>query len=357
MWIAEHVLKIDRPFCYNDDTYGVCDADDTKFYEPYGRFMPRNQCELLELWDLLGIPHKEKKQLSGNPLTIIGIEVDANEMTMTLPAHAKEALIAELRRFIAEPTGKAPSFSYKEFQQFAGGMNAALNVFPLLRPALTNIFARISETYRTFGESSADKQIQCDSTIRSDLNWALKHIRNSKGTRILQDARAWKPEEAGITAYTCSNLKSMVFWYPGLKPSVAYYFDTPSAPPDLEHFLEVLCVTSAFLDAASRQRSSAKIVIYTENIGIVKMFDSFHCSPIYNPLFKAVADSMIQHKHRLRVLHISAKKNIVPNLLLRESVSEARKHVSEIASFKPLDKLLGPLKDNLTGEKMHRGTV
>jgi len=51
----------------------------------------------MQLWDELGVPHKEKKQVWGSPLTIIRIDVDPNEMVFTLPEESKERLMKELR--------------------------------------------------------------------------------------------------------------------------------------------------------------------------------------------------------------------------------------------------------------------
>lgn len=61
---------------------------------------------LLDLWDELGIPHKQKKQVHGSPLTIIGINVDPNSMTFTLPPAAKQHLIDKLKLWSTEPPKK-----------------------------------------------------------------------------------------------------------------------------------------------------------------------------------------------------------------------------------------------------------
>ncbi|KAG6329912.1 hypothetical protein ID866_9177 [Astraeus odoratus] len=42
--------------------------------------LPQNMVKLLHLWDELGIPHKEHKQIYGPILPIIGFEVDPNLM-------------------------------------------------------------------------------------------------------------------------------------------------------------------------------------------------------------------------------------------------------------------------------------
>ena len=83
--------------------------------------MPTDQYHLLSLWDELGIPHKPHKQISGSPLTIIGIEVDPNEMTLTLPQEAKDRLTSELRFWTARASkGSSGSFKLKHWKHLAG---------------------------------------------------------------------------------------------------------------------------------------------------------------------------------------------------------------------------------------------
>ncbi|KAF5310458.1 hypothetical protein D9611_012290 [Ephemerocybe angulata] len=55
-----------------------------------------DMAKLLVLWDELGIPHKEKKQVWGAPLTVIGISVDPNLMSLTLP---QEGIVQYLEPF------------------------------------------------------------------------------------------------------------------------------------------------------------------------------------------------------------------------------------------------------------------
>jgi len=68
--------------------------------------MPANQVKLLSLWDKLGIPHEPHKQVFGNRLMIIGIEVNANSLTLMLPAQRLHDLLQELCKFTAWTTEK-----------------------------------------------------------------------------------------------------------------------------------------------------------------------------------------------------------------------------------------------------------
>ena len=98
-WIAREIKDITDLLVYSDDFFGINEATDFTFYPPYNQHLPSRQYRLLLLWDELGIPHKMKKQISGSPLNIIGIEVDPNHLTYTLSSAARQSLIDELLKF------------------------------------------------------------------------------------------------------------------------------------------------------------------------------------------------------------------------------------------------------------------
>lgn len=147
----EHISSLS--LCtYSDDSFGVELAKNVTFYDPYNHYMPTNQVTLLNLWDRLGIPHKEKKQVFGEKLTIIGIDVDANNLTLTLPEQNKLELIALLNDFARTPEKSSVKYSLRDFQHLAGWFNWALNVYPLLKPVLSNVYAKM-------GHSKPDKPL------------------------------------------------------------------------------------------------------------------------------------------------------------------------------------------------------
>ena len=92
---------------YSDDSYGLNEFDNFTFYLPYSKLLPTKQFLLLSLWDDIGLPHKERKQLSGPVLPIIGIEVDPVRLTYTLSRNARKDLIDELLRFCRRRSNKA----------------------------------------------------------------------------------------------------------------------------------------------------------------------------------------------------------------------------------------------------------
>lgn len=104
-WAAKYEVGISDIMNYVDDNFCFDIAGNEAFYSPYAKFMPTRQVWLLELWDELGVPHEERKQLSGETLTVIGFEIDPNAMTATLSAAAKSELVAFIRKFCDMPRG------------------------------------------------------------------------------------------------------------------------------------------------------------------------------------------------------------------------------------------------------------
>ena len=146
------------------------------FYEPYKQFLPTNQTKLLLLWDELGIPHKPHKQVFGSPLIIIGIKVNPNCMTLMLPLSAKEHLLNKLKFWVAKPPKTlSGSFKLKYWQRMTGWFNWALNIYPLLCPALNNMYAKMG------GKQNREQQVYINNAIQSDLMWAVTHIKKSDG--------------------------------------------------------------------------------------------------------------------------------------------------------------------------------
>jgi hypothetical protein len=106
-WIAKNIKGITYISNYVDKSSGCNLHGNTTHYPPYN---PTHQVQLLQLWDELGILHKPQKQVSGAPLTIIGIQVDPNQMTLTLPDDARKLLINKLQLWSEKPLKTSESF-------------------------------------------------------------------------------------------------------------------------------------------------------------------------------------------------------------------------------------------------------
>jgi hypothetical protein len=65
LWIAENVKRLKDIFGYVDDDFSYEFEGELELYEPYEAWLPAKQTQLLKLWDELGIPHEEHKQVWG----------------------------------------------------------------------------------------------------------------------------------------------------------------------------------------------------------------------------------------------------------------------------------------------------
>jgi hypothetical protein len=100
----------------------------------------------------------------------------ANDLTLTLPPQNKSELLAHLKDFAQTPEKCGVKYALKDFQRLAGWFNWALNVYPLLRPALSNIYAKMTH-------GKPDKpltRLYVNNNIRSDfislLTWNFPHL-------------------------------------------------------------------------------------------------------------------------------------------------------------------------------------
>jgi hypothetical protein len=329
-WIAKNVKLIRFILGYVDDSSGCNLSSETTFYPPYGKDMPTDQYRLLMLWDELGIPHKPHKQVSGCPLTIIGIEADSNKMTLTLPQTAKDRLVSELRFWIAKPTRAASSsFKLKHWERLAGWFNWALNVFPLLRPALNNVYAKMT------GKRQKDQRIYINNAVRDDLTWALTHIESSDGVHLFKSF-TWTPSLADFTIYCDACPSGLGFWYPQSKEG--HFGPTPvCVPTNAIFYFETLAVLSALVNVQKQAPRGSKILIYTDNQNTVDIFRTLRCLPVYNRLLKHAVDILIRYDYSLRVLHVPGESNKVADALSRVQFSVAYALVPDlnVITFNP----------------------
>ena len=329
-WIAKYVKGMSYLATYVDDSFGCDMAGRQLYYEPYGCFLPALQKKLLDLWDELGVPHKKHKQLSGSPLTIIGIEVDPNLMTLCLSSSARSDLLKELTFWSTKPpSNSSGSLKLKYWERLAGWVNWALNVYPHLRPALNNVYAKMK------GKHNRQQKIYINNAVRSDLLWAIHHIRNSSGVQLLKSI-AWDVDQADYVVYCDACPEGLGFWYPRTKEG--FHAATPSnVSREYIFYFESLCVVSALDHIQTRAPKGSKIIIYTDNSNTVDIFRSYHCLPAYNSLLKTAVNIVLANDFSLRVLHVAGNNNVVADALsrVRFSVALQNEPQLQITLFKP----------------------
>ena len=264
------------------------------------------------LWDDLGIPHKRHKQVHGPSIPIIGIQVNPNLLSYSLPPDSLAFLIAELEEWLRPSFLKA---STVQWRRLAGWINWALNVFPLARPGLSNVYDKLR------GVNTRSGSLWVNTAVRNDLTWTLALLQSSSGLLLLDNVH-WDPSTADFTIYCDACPTGMGFWYPSL--AIGFYADTPlNANSSLIFFFEALCVLSAIADACSRAAFPCRIVCFTDNSNTVDIFSSLHALPPYNPILRAAVDLLHAGHHDLRVLHVPGDLNTVADALSRREFNDA----------------------------------
>ncbi|XP_006463576.1 hypothetical protein AGABI2DRAFT_120388 [Agaricus bisporus var. bisporus H97] len=308
LWAAETVWHIPGLCNYIDDVFTVVNSRQWRRYEPYNTVYPEFQTRLLESWDAIGIPHKREKQLFGTSLTIIGIHVDAENLTLSLAPERRADLLSELDRFIVRKKKgeQQKRFTLRAFLQLAGWLSWAFNVYPYLRPCLCNIYFKIGPLKRK------DALVYTNRAISRELEWAEKHIQNeSYGTMFLEELQ-WTLDSADFTIFCDASATGLGFWYPRLNEGFTAH-SPPNIPTNI-YFGEGLCVAAALNDVCQR-RSNCRVVVYTDNEASFRIFSSFHADPEYNPILLFSAELMMKYKLKVRVVWTSGKKNRVADAL------------------------------------------
>nr|GAT60586.1 predicted protein [Mycena chlorophos] len=313
MWIAINERGI-TSFLYMDDDFGAGRADEISYYSPYNDVFPSDQVATLQLWDEIGLPHEAPKQVWGPTLTIIGFEVDANTLTFTMPEKKRAELIAGVEEFIRiESAGRRHPL--REFQRIAGWLNWSFNVYPLLKPALSHVYDKMS------GKSNPDALVYVNRGVVRDLKWFVGHLEVSSGIHLLE-VSDWDAVDADITAFGDASLAGIGFYLPD--SGIAFQSPPPAyAPTGNIFFLEALCVLWVLVEldrlvhAAPHGASYRRILVWTDSQNTFDIFNSLRAKPQYNEILKAAMDIVIRNDWQLRVGLLPGKKNVVADALSR----------------------------------------
>jgi hypothetical protein len=171
--------------------------------------------------------------------------------------------------------------------------------------------------------------------IREDFSWAANHIRHLSGVQMMR-AADWDPLVADFAIYCDASPEGMGFWYPELKRG--FFSSTPTnSKVDIIFFYEALAVFCALRNVSHRAQRGDHVVIFTDNLNTVQIFNSLKCLPKFNIILKASVDILLETDINLRVLHIPGTENIVADALSRFQFHTAIQVIPDlqITSFQP----------------------
>lgn len=320
LWLARHKFNIPDLYSYVDDIFGS--ETDTEFvhYAPYKRSLPSHQVKLLRMWDYYNVPHSDNKQLFGSSLSIIGFDVNALTLEISLAPDKIHDLLCAINSFCATGSSKSSKRRpLRDFQRLAGWINWALNVFPLLRPGLAPLYAKIA------GKNRPLALVYVSEDVAQGLLWIGHHLEVATGVFFLK-AIAWRPCDADTTIYTDASFIGLGIWCPS--SNIGRFAPLPtSSPVSTIYYYEAFVVVCAILWTTTWPRESRpkRLAIYSDNSNTVAMFNTLHASPAYNPLLTVAVDALIQYNIDLRVSHIPGKLNHVADSLSRLKFDEVQR--------------------------------
>ncbi|KIJ32474.1 hypothetical protein M422DRAFT_184433, partial [Sphaerobolus stellatus SS14] len=333
VWIAIFIKHIEDLLHYMDNAFCYDMDPALEFYAPYNSHYPKKQVALLRLWDELGLPHSTKKQEFGSTLTIIGFHVDPLCMSLTIPLSARDELVAAIHHFTESSNGQ--HHPLYQWQRLLGWANWALNVFPLLRPALQSSYSKIA------GKSLRNAGIYLNKAVMRNLRWFAEQVRTNHGLLFFVD-KEWDFSQADSIILCDASTVDLEFYVPA--KSLGFASGIPSNPLISNIlFYEALTVASAIAWAAALTSPPRRLLVYTDSLDTVEMFHSLRAKDGYNELLLFAVELLMQKRISLQVCHIASSNNTVADTISRGLFSLAHQLVPSIriGTFEPPRLALG----------------
>ena len=300
-WIAIFKFDIIGIFVYMDDFFGWDFEENMKVF--HGKLRPKRQVSLLQFWDAISCPYDDQKQLHGSPLKIIGFWVDIG----SIPPAAVEEAINAISTFLTQRKS-----SLREWSRLAGHLNWILNVFPIARPALTELYRKMS------GKKRPNGLIPPNAEVISDLTWFKDVLPHSLGVRFISKGR-WVDSAANLIIH-CDATSTTGIAFVCEQDTFCYQIQplsSPSNSPDI-FFLEEIGVLSSLFYAASLASPPERLLIFCDNLDTVKCFGAMRASDfMHNAPLLAAANIFLSSGIDFRVRNIAWKDNTEADLVSR----------------------------------------
>jgi hypothetical protein len=213
-------------------------------------------------------------------------------MQISLPILKRDETVAAVQAFITDALRRRRTLV--EWQRNTGWMNWALNVAPLLRPALQSSYHKMT------GRSLRNAPIFMNQRVTADLFWFTDVLSQWDGIHLL-NAHLWDSSAADLVLYCDAALSGgLAFWSP--THSQGYVADKPQAPRDADHifWFEALTVISALHWATQLPSPPHHLAIFTDSLNTVQLFDSLP----YIYLKTSIAFSEKHNHHVQHYIHI-----------------------------------------------------
>jgi len=255
----------------------------------------------------------KKKQLFGRTLDIIGLHVNPLNMIITMSESSRTELTTAIRKFVN--TTENRRCPLVEWQQILGWINWALNVYPLVRPALQPAYSKIG------GKQISRAPVFLNRDVIRNFNWLADTIESSDGIHVL-DAIEWGASDANLTIFCDVSLTGLGFIVPSHQLGVTSPVSHDSKLSTIFYY-EALAIASALLWASGVVPTICHLLIYTDSLNCMEMFNSLRALNGYNNILLFSVRILLSTKISLRVFHVPGSDNLVADALSRHLPSTA----------------------------------
>ncbi len=277
-------------------------------YKPYRCFMSTDQTCFLHLLDNIRVPHKDKKQLYGESLEIIGLVVDVHNMTISMSSQAKQNLIEAMHDFVLNAPDNKCQQPLWAWLRILRQTNWALNAFPILKLALNSSYDKI------LGKTALSQGVYLNKWVTEDLFWFADSISHLDGIQLIE-AKEWSANQADLEAWCDGSKDGLGFWAPKL--SCAFFSDLV-LPDNLSFnvFLnKAIAILTAIHWASTLHPIPSHLTIHTNSSNSFNIFNSLWASNPYNFMLMSATSIWIEHRINLHIFFIEGKCNVITDAL------------------------------------------
>ena len=340
-WFLRHVLPpVNIPsmgdflhpiFIYMDDFYSICFQLESEFLN---NAPPRAMILADQALRPLGIIMEPKKYEHGEFVVVTGFGVNSHDVSLSLSPIQTAHTIDLLDSILALENTAIP---FKRFEQLAGTLNWASNVFFLIRPSLTPIYAAMKQV-----PISARSRYRLTVTplIVNTLRWLKQYISTAPPFRLL-DNEAWLPSQADFFLYTDACLEGMAFFLPDV--NILYYHLRPGGYRDQHgqqlpiNTIELFCqfwARSCIPDLLHIPSFGSRCLSYVDNTTACSNLNTFKSNNLIQSIIIREA-ALVEIRSEISFLthHIPGKINIIADLGSRGQIDEIRRKAPNISCF------------------------
>jgi len=187
-------------------------------------------------------------------------------------------------------------------------------------------------------------QVYLNHAVIHHFNWLADTIDASDGVHML-DAVEWDASDMDLIIYTDVSLTGLGFTAPHRLIGFCASMPANKLLATIFYY-EALAIASAILWATGLRPSVNHLLIYTNSLNCIDMFNSLHAQEGYSDILLFTVCMIISTKISLRIFHIPGTDNAVANALSQQLLATTINLLPglKIHHFQPPCEVLGPVK-------------